>query len=151
MTKDEIPAVARLAAKLVRMHHTIDPRRFFCVEPVEEGYAWFLSREMDDDDAFILVALRDEAIVGYTYATMESRNWNDLLDACGKLHDLYVDESARKEGVATALVEAMLSRLEAKGAPRVVLSSAFQNTVAQKLFERVGFRPTMIEMTRERQ
>jgi len=61
-TKTEIPAVAELAAKLVRMHHAIDPRRFFCVEAIEKGYARFLSHTMDDDDALILVAAKGDAI-----------------------------------------------------------------------------------------
>jgi ribosomal protein S18 acetylase RimI-like enzyme len=38
--------------------------------------------------------------------------------------------------------------LKARGAPRVVLSTAERNA-AQHLFDRAGFRRTMIEMTRE--
>jgi RimJ/RimL family protein N-acetyltransferase len=33
--------------------------------------------------------------------------------------------------------------------PRVMLWTASQNATAQRLFARAGFRPTMIEMTRE--
>jgi ribosomal protein S18 acetylase RimI-like enzyme len=36
-----------------------------------------------------------------------------------------------------------------RGAPRVVLGTAEQNEPAQRLFERLGFRRTMVEMTRE--
>ena len=36
-----------------------------------------------------------------------------------------------------------------KGAPRVVLHTAALNEAAQRFFERLGFRRTMIEMTRE--
>jgi RimJ/RimL family protein N-acetyltransferase len=43
----------------------------------------------------------------------------------------------------------MLARLEALGAPRVVLLTAWQNDGAQALFEKAGFRRTMVEMTRE--
>ena len=39
--------------------------------------------------------------------------------------------------------------LTEKGAPRVVLMTAVQNEPAQRLFERMGFRTTMLEMTRE--
>jgi len=48
-----------------------------------------------------------------------------------------------------ALLDATLEALKAKGAPRVVLSTAERNESAQRLFARAGFRRTMIEMTRE--
>ena len=38
---------------------------------------------------------------------------------------------------------------QARGAPRVVLSTAERNASAQRLFARAGFRRTMIEMTHE--
>jgi hypothetical protein len=39
--------------------------------------------------------------------------------------------------------------LRSIGAPRVMLWTAEQNDSAQRLFARLGFRRTMIEMTRE--
>jgi len=42
-----------------------------------------------------------------------------------------------------------LAWLEARGAPRVVLSTAAGNEAAQRLFAGAGFRRTMVEMTRE--
>jgi ribosomal protein S18 acetylase RimI-like enzyme len=47
------------------------------------------------------------------------------------------------------LLDAALTWLRERGAPRVVLSTAAQNETAQRLFEKLGFRRTMIEMTRE--
>jgi ribosomal protein S18 acetylase RimI-like enzyme len=55
----------------------------------------------------------------------------------------------RNRGVATRLIEDAVSRLEAMGAPRVVLMAAWRNDGAKRLFEQLGFRPTMLEMTRE--
>jgi ribosomal protein S18 acetylase RimI-like enzyme len=47
------------------------------------------------------------------------------------------------------LLDAMIEALAARGVPRVVLSTAEKNEGAQRLFEGVGFRRTMVEMTRE--
>ena len=146
---DDLPAVARLAAELVRLHHRLDPKRFMLVEPIEDGYQWFLSREIKRKGALILVAEDEGRIVGYTYATLEDRNWNDLLDACGKLNDVYVDPAARRAGAGRALVTETLAQLRARGAPRVVLLSAWQNPDAHAFFEALGFRRTMLEMTTE--
>jgi ribosomal protein S18 acetylase RimI-like enzyme len=148
---DDLPAVSRLAAELVRMHHRLDPPRFLLVEPVEDGYQWFFSREIERDGALILIA-EDDAdgrLLGYAYGTLEPRNWNDLLEACGKLNDLYVDAAARRRGAGCALVDAMFAALKARGAPRVVLLSAWRNPEAHAFFEALGFRRTMVEMTAE--
>ena len=151
MTPTDLPAVAVLAGRLVRMHHDLDPLRFIHLPCPEAGYGRYLGGELKSDDVVLLVAKRraDAALVGYAYARLEPRNYNDLLDACGKLHDVYVDESARGQGVGEQLVRAVLRRLTDQGAPRVVLATAVQNENAQRLFERLGFRTTMLEMTRE--
>ena len=148
-TPADLPAVARLAAKLVRYHHALDAHRFMILEPVEPGYERWLGHELADPQAVIVVAERDGTLLGYAYGRVEARDWNALLDAHGALHDLYVDEAARSGGVGLALIEAIAARLAALGAPRVVLHTATQNTTAQRLFARAGFRSTMIEMTRE--
>jgi ribosomal protein S18 acetylase RimI-like enzyme len=148
-TPEDLPAVSRLAAALVRMHHRLDPPRFMLIEPVEDGYQWFFTRELERKAARILVAEDQGAIVGYAYATLEDRNWNDLLDACGKLNDIYVAASARRRGAARALVDAVFAWFRERKAPRVVLLSAWQNPEAHAFFESLGFRKTMVEMTTE--
>lgn len=145
----DVPAAARLAASLVRQHHAFDPARFMLVEPVEEGYARFLRTQIDRDGVVFLVAELDGEIVGYLLGGLEGRDWMLLLDACGKIHDVYVDAAARGRGIGARLVEEAVSRLVAMGAPRVVLSTAWPNEVARGLFAKLGFRPTMVEMTRE--
>ena len=147
---EDLVFVARLAAKLLHLHHAFDPARFLTVEHPEEGYRRFLGGELADPRAVVVVAEESGTVTGYAYGRMEPRNWNDLLDACGKVHDVYVDESARGQGTATRLMRELILRLEAMGAPRVVLLTATQNEAAQRVFARLGFRVTMLEMTRER-
>jgi ribosomal protein S18 acetylase RimI-like enzyme len=73
-----------------------------------------------------------------------------LRGPAGVIHDLVVDPARRRQGVGRTLLAATLEALTERGAPRVVLSTATQNAAAQQLFAAFGFRPTMIEMTRER-
>jgi ribosomal protein S18 acetylase RimI-like enzyme len=145
----DLPRVSQLAAELVRQHHRFDPLRFMLIEPIEKGYQRFFTGELERKGAVILVAEDQGAIVGYAYATVEPRNWNDLLDAAGKLNDIYVDPAARRRGAGRSLVRAVFGELTARGAPRVVLMTAWQNPEAHAFFESVGFRRTMLEMTRE--
>ena len=116
----------------------------------EEGYAWFLGTQLDRPDAVVLVAELASQVVGYVYAGIEGRSWNELRDEAGFIHDVVVEESARRTGVATALLEAAATWLEREGTPRVMLWTAQANIPAQQLFAKLGFRITMLEMTRER-
>jgi ribosomal protein S18 acetylase RimI-like enzyme len=144
----DLERAAELAGALVRMHHHTDPGRFFLPDRVEQGYAWWFRRELERKEAVILVATRGELIVGYAYGTIEERNWNALLDEHGAIHDIFVDETVRRSGVGQKLVSALVSELEALGAQRIVLSTMVDNQAAQRVFLACGFRPTMIEMTR---
>ncbi len=145
----DLPAVAKLAARLVREHHTMDPDRFFVFDHIEEGYAAYLGSEMRKKRSLVIVAADSGGILGYAYGRIEPRDWNALMESCGALHDLYVDERARRRGVGKRLVDEIVKRLGALGAPRVVLMTATQNTNAHRLFHRQGFRTTMLEMTKE--
>lgn len=145
----DLPHIAELAGALVRLHNATDPARFFLMDDVEKGYAWWLSRELERSGAVVLVAYRDELCVGYAYGTLEERDWNMLLDAHGALHDVFVTEVARRGGLGRRLVMAMVDELTRLGAPRVVLSTMVGNEAAQRLFRGCGFRPTMLEMTRD--
>ncbi len=95
----------------------------------------------------VLVAVLEGEVVGYTYATVEGRDWNELLDAHGKLHDVFVAEAARRRGVARALLDATRAALVDAGCERIVLSTATGNEGAQRLVAAAGFRPSMIEMS----
>jgi len=149
-TPADLPALGRLGALLMRTHYDFDPHRF--MDPGSdsaEGYAWFLGKQLKDQDAVIFVAEDGAQVVGYVYAALEPISWKELRDACGFIHDILVEEPNRRAGTATALMEAAMQWLRERGAPRVILGTADKNERAQRLFAKLGFRRTMIEMTRE--
>jgi len=145
----DLPGVAVLAGQLVRQHHGFDALRFMLIPNVETGYAHFFKSELSNPDALILVAEQSGSLLGYAYARLEARDWNALLDACGALHDIFVSEELRRQGVARRLVEAVREGLRGKGAPRLVLHTASKNAAARQFFAALGFRETMVELTAE--
>jgi GNAT superfamily N-acetyltransferase len=149
-TPDDLPALGRLGALLMRTHHQFDAQRFMDpgTDPAE-GYAWFLGRQLKDTDVVIFVAEHNGEVIGYVYAGLEPISWKELRDECGFIHDVVVDERGRRSGTATALIEKAVEWLRERGAPRVMLWTAEQNVGAQLFFAKLGFRRTMIEMTRE--
>jgi GNAT superfamily N-acetyltransferase len=146
----DVPTLGRLGAVLLETHYRFDRKRFMAPQPDSaEGYAWFLRSQLKATDMVVFVAERAGAIVGYVYAGLEPASWKELRDAAGFIHDVVVEDSSRRLGIASSLVEAAIEWLRANGAPRVVIWTAEQNPAAQHLFSDLGFRRTMIEMTRE--
>jgi ribosomal protein S18 acetylase RimI-like enzyme len=149
-TPADLPAIGRLGALLVRAHHDFDAKRFIPATPqTEHAYASFLGTQLREPNIVVLVAERDGQVLGYSYAGVEGYDYMSLRGPAGVLNDIVVDPAHRGQGIGRILLDATVSALATKGAPRVVLSTAEQNQAAQRLFARSGFRRTMIEMTRE--
>ena len=148
-TPDDLDALAHQGAALVRFHHELDPARFMLSEGLEKGYRRFLESELKNTSAVLIVATAPdlEGLAGYAYGRIEPRDWTTLRDVHGALHDVFVSPSARRRGVAERLVKGMVDALKSRGAPTVMLMSAWDNTPAQRVFARLGFRRTMVEMT----
>lgn len=146
----DMAALGRLGALLVSVHHRFDSDRFIAATPgTELGYGAFLGRELERPEIILLVAEQAGSVLGYAYAGLEGTDYMALRGPAGMLYDLVVDPARRGEGIGRALLDAAVTALVARGAPRVVLSTAERNDAAQRLFASAGFRRTMIEMTRE--
>ena len=146
----DLPELGRLGAMLMRTHHGFDPQRFLSpgAHP-EEGYAWFLGTQLAEEGVLVLVAELAGRVVGYAYAGVEEKSWKELRDVAGFIHDVAVEDGARRHGIAERLVEAAAAWLADRGMERIVLWTAEANVPAQRLFAKLRFRRTMIEMTRE--
>lgn len=149
-TRADLPSLGRLGALLVRQHHDFDPRRFLAADRrTPDHYAEFLASQLDDPDVVVLVAEQDGQVIGYTFAAMEGYDYKSLRGPAALLHDLLVDPGQRGRGVGSRLLGETISRVKSRGARQIVLATAERNESAQRLFTRMGFRRTMVEMTRD--
>ena len=152
---DDREVLGRLGASLMRAHYAFDERRFLAPgDHAESGYAAFLETQLTSADSLVLVADRTAdgepaAVIGYVYAGVEPLSWKELRGPAGFIHDLLVSDEARGLGIGERLLEAAVAWLTGRGVPRVMLWTASPNVGAQRLFQRHGFRPTMVEMTRD--
>jgi ribosomal protein S18 acetylase RimI-like enzyme len=143
-------AMGRLGAMLVEEHHAFDPKRFIAPLPqLSERYGQFLVSQIGRPGKVVLVAERRGAVVGYAYGGAEGSDYMVLRGPAGEIYDIVVDPAHRREGIGMTLLEATVEALAELGVPRAVLFTAEKNHVAQAMFDRAGFRRTMIEMTRE--
>lgn len=146
----DLPALGRLGALLVSIHHGYDELRFIAPFPdIGAAYASFLERQLERPEALILVAEDRDSVAGYAYAAAGGSDFMALRGPAAMLYDLIVDPDRRGRGIGGRLLEAVATSFRSRGAPRIILSTAARNEAAQRLFASAGYRCTMIEMTRE--
>lgn len=99
----------------------------------------FIEERLTNEDSVIFVAQSESGeLVGFTqlYPTFSSvrigRVWT--------LNDLFVAKSARGQGVSKALMEAAREFAASTGAIAVQLSTEKDNTVAQALYDAIGYK-----------
>jgi len=97
----------------------------------------FLEARIAAGQSAVFLALQDGAVVGFTqlYPSFSSVS----LAPIHVLNDLYVQDSARRAGVAKALLVAAIEYARIEGSVRLALSTARANTAAQALYEHYGW------------
>ncbi|MBL7828023.1 MAG: GNAT family N-acetyltransferase [Saprospiraceae bacterium] len=102
----------------------------------EEAQA-FLRERMERSESVVFIAVDNDRIAGFTqlYPSFTSVGMRPIWI----LNDLYVYEDYRKQGVAQALIEAVLEYSRQTGRKKVALATAYDNVQAQRLYERIGF------------
>jgi ribosomal protein S18 acetylase RimI-like enzyme len=128
-TLDDLDAIAPL----------FDAYRGFYGQPgdLDRARDWLRER-MQRDESVVLVAQRDDAVVGFAqlYPMFSSvhttRTWI--------LNDLYVDAAARRGGAARALLDAAAAYARDGGAGAIALETTRDNTPARALYRAAGWR-----------
>jgi GNAT superfamily N-acetyltransferase len=138
--------VAEFAIRLFDQHVEYDPERFSTFANVEGAARFYMSR-FDTPDSAVIVAEVDGEVVGFAYLERDELNYAELLRDGAWLHDIYVNESARAEGIGRDLINAAAETAKRMGAKKLLLTVAAKNAIAQQVFEKAGFRRTMVEMT----
>lgn len=105
----------------------------------EKHYA-YLKERLENNEATIFVACdeeNEEKLVGFVlnYITFSSLALNRILI----LNDLFVDSSARKKGIGEKLILKTVEFAKEIGSNDIRLRTAKNNTVAQKLYHKMGF------------
>ena len=85
-------------------------------------------------------------MAGFLVATVEQEIPIYLLREFGLIHDLWVEEQYRNEGIARQMVTLAIERFTQIGIRQIRLHAAWENTAARTLFARCGFRPSSVEM-----
>jgi len=140
-----------MVRKLCELHRSWDRAKYDFVDGIEEMYRGWLTARATDPRAVFLVADREGfGPVGFLIGTVEKEIPIYRLKEYGFIHDLWVEPDYRNEGLARQLVMLAVERFGDIGVQQVRLDTAGPNDVARKLFERCGFRVSVVEMLREK-
>jgi ribosomal protein S18 acetylase RimI-like enzyme len=154
-TAADVPAIAPMVEKLAALHERWDPVRYdYLPHPGEMYRGWLASRARDPQSVF-LVADHDRLLedvpflVGFVVGTIERPIPIYRVERFGFIHDLWVEEDYRNEGLGRQLAMRAIERFRELGVQQVRLETATANEPARKLFESCGFRAVTTEMLME--
>ncbi|HYI37506.1 MAG TPA: GNAT family N-acetyltransferase [Thermoleophilaceae bacterium] len=107
--------------------------------PSENAMLAGVERLMEDPATVYLLAAPDDDSPPAGYAQLRFRHslWTAAPDCW--IEDVFVEESARRRGVADALVAMALDAARARGARRAELDTSEANEAARALYARHGF------------
>jgi ribosomal protein S18 acetylase RimI-like enzyme len=148
-TVEDVPKVLPLVSAICRLHEAWDAARFKMVDRPELRYEnWLKSRATDERSVF-LVAEHEGRIVGYVVCTIEQAIGIYAVREHGWVHDLWIDESYRNEGLGRQMTMLVVERFKELGVSQIRLETAAANEIGRKLFASCGFRVSTIEMLME--
>ena len=113
--------------------------RVFYQQPYEiDAAREFIKERLIKEESIIFIALENTAYAGFTqlYPSFSSVR----LKKIWILNDLFVSSDHRKKGIAQALINHVKAYSKLTGRKKVVLSTAYDNFNAQKLYEKLGFQ-----------
>jgi len=113
-------------------------RQFYGRESDVDAARAFLVARFAHGESVLLLAFQGSRQVGFTqlYHSFSSVSLARIF----VLNDLFVESSARKQGVAGKLLSAAVAFAETVGAVRLSLSTAVTNKTAQSLYEASGWK-----------
>ncbi len=99
-----------------------------------------------DDQSLLLVIEDNEALVGCGFVQLRTSKPAHEHDRHGYLSAMYVAPSHRGQGLITQLIEQLVAWSKAKGVETFFLDVYHDNAPAVRAYEKLGFKPCLLEM-----
>jgi len=149
----DIPYLFPLIEKISDFHKSLDGDRYNFLPNQGQLYEAWLSELLTDTRHLCLVAEADASasknspqLVAYLIATLESEIPIYYLKEYGYIHDLWVEESHRHQGIARQMTLQTVEHFRHLGVQQIRLNTIVGNDAALKLYHSCGFRASTVEM-----
>lgn len=142
----EAERLAELIVRFYRFNEEFDPSMEPAPDVVETAIR--VSKERIKAENILLAAFIDDVMVGYIYGYITE---NPMLyrRKIGVLKELYVMPGYRGRGIARALIEHATRELGRLGIKYTAVEFPTMNVVAEKFYEKLGFRKFLSIYLRE--
>jgi ribosomal protein S18 acetylase RimI-like enzyme len=150
-TPEDVPDVLPMVRKVCAFHESLDPAKYaFRDDPGRMYERWLVGRATDPRSVLLVAdaaaAGESRRLVAFLVGSVEAEIPIYRLKQFGFIHDLWVEEKYRHEGIARQMVSLAVERFRRIGVPQVRLDTAWANEAARGLFAACGFRPSIAEM-----
>ena len=162
-----------MVEKICALHESWDADKYgFLPNPSERYRRWLTGRADDSRSVFLVAEKSDQVaekshqiagksdqsedratedrakkhLVAFLIGTIESEIPIYRLKEFGFIHDLWVEESYRHEGIGRQMVMLAIERFNELGVKQIRLDTAAANEPARALFKSCGFRISTMEM-----
>ncbi|MDJ0954106.1 MAG: GNAT family N-acetyltransferase [Acidimicrobiia bacterium] len=107
-----------------------------------------LAAMLDDPNSHVVVGMIDEIVFGFSVARLEELLPQAEGERVGVIHQIYVEEPARRVGVAEAMLGGVMEWFDARGIKRFDAIVSPGHRLAKNFFESAGFKARRITMYR---
>jgi ribosomal protein S18 acetylase RimI-like enzyme len=138
--------LAEFFARLKTINEELDPM-YITVADLREAVEKYIRESLGKDNVVLLVAEHNGSVVGALRAVIVDRVFYEpRLE--GLITDLYVHPSYRRKGIAEKLIERLEEVLAQRGIELVAAEYPPGNRIANKFYEKLGFRPLLVRVYR---
>jgi ribosomal protein S18 acetylase RimI-like enzyme len=148
-TADDVPGVLPMVEQIGALHESWDPAKYGRLPNFSERYRRWMIAQAQNPTSVFLVAEHEGRLVGFLIGTTDREIPIYRIEQYGFIHDLWVEERYRNEGIGRQMVTLAIERFKQIGASQVRLETAEPNDIARKLFETCGFRTSAVSMLLE--
>ena len=156
-TPRDVPAVLPMVGRICAFHERLDAAKYAVLENPGAMYeSWLLARSEDPRSVFLVAdagpahaGSSGRVLAGFLIGSVSEEIPIYRIEEVGFIHDLWVEEQYRNEGIARQMTMQAVQRFREIGVPQVRLDTAADNEAARNLFRACGFRPSAVEMLLE--
>jgi ribosomal protein S18 acetylase RimI-like enzyme len=126
-TVSDVPAILPMVEQISALHEAWDPAKYGKLPGIAKRYEGWLAAQTTSPTSVFLVAEREGRLVAFLIGTTEREIPIYKIDRYGFIHDLWVEEQYRNEGIARQMVMLAVEKFAEIGVKQVRLETAGPN------------------------
>jgi len=137
---EDVPAIIEIWKELMDFHKELDAI-FSRSATGHEGFAEFVTSNMEKEDSCVLVAADGEHIVGYCQAGISNYPPVLIKEKYVEIFDMAVTEKYQRQGIGRMIIDALSRWYSDKEVDRIELKYLTTNKSAEEFWTKMGFKP----------